>query len=174
MLLDTSKMRGRGSIVWPGSQRSGSPQSAEDDGWREFVRAHEVCYETGPLIVAHDGQRGPVGFEIALYARHPDGLAADPSGPASLDLRRGLSALAEHVWPVSVLAQEQVARIQPERARLLLRRENGWTPEVSVRVEIQARSATFQEPDGRLRGCLHALEQRLLEQGVHRGGWRAR
>jgi hypothetical protein len=146
--------------------------ATSEAGWRAFIQAHEVCFEAGPLNVPDAGRRRRAGFEIALYARHPRGLRADPTDRESANLRQGLADLADQAWQDSIATTGLVMRARFEHARLLLRREAGWVPELGVRLEIQPRHATFAEPDGPQRAGVRAFEQRLLALGVRRGAWR--
>jgi hypothetical protein len=133
-----------------------------------FVRDHEVCWESAPSVAWHDGRRIPVGYDLTLFARHPQGLAADPSSPESRALRRGLTRVIERVCRAQGGAL--TCRVRDDPARLVLRRENDWAPEVELHLELLHPQATFGEADDGQKQGLRALEARLRELGVE---WRA-
>ncbi len=132
--------------------------------WRRFVRAFDVCWESGPSLVQHDGRRVGVGYEITLTARHPDGLAADLDSHTSRSLRRELTGLALAVCPPA--ADGLVCAPRREPARLVLRRDSGWRPELEQHIDVLRREDTFDEAGEAARRCRSAIEQRLLALGV--------
>jgi hypothetical protein len=139
---------------------------------RRFVRAHEVCWESHPRVELRAGRRHLVGYDVRLFARHPRGLGADPAAPESRRLQEQLADVAAHVcppeWPTGLSV-----RFQPDPARLLLRPENEWVPEIAGCLTLQHSGATFGAADDAQKRCVHEIEARLAELGARPRTWRA-
>lgn len=174
MLWEDPQGRAARSVDWQARLAPLLTMPSDEAGLRAFIRAFEVCFDTAPLLLPQAGQRVPAGLELALYARPRRGLGTDPSSPESMGVRQGLIDLVQQAWPTWATARDLVIRAHPERARLLLRPENGWVPELGVRLELQQRTLTFGAPDAAQRACLREIEGRLLALGARRRSWRTR
>ncbi len=129
-----------------------------------FVHDHAVAFESLPRHEWRDGRRVAVGYDVTVFARHPLGLADDPSSPRNDAFRRGFDALLGAIVPP---ARDGLSCRQAEEPlRLVLRRENDWVPEVEARVEVRHAEATFDPTDDAQKACLREVEARLRRLGA--------
>lgn len=137
---------------------------------RRFVGDHEVCWETTPRVELHDGRRVSVGYDVALFARHPRGLGLDPDSVESLELHARLGELARRVCPAS-LPDGVACRFSSDPARVVLRRENGFVPEAEGHIDVLHAGATFAESDAAQKECVHEIETALVRLGAQPRSW---
>ncbi len=174
MLWDTSVER-RSAGAWSAAlaEVTNSGTDIADGALRAFIQAHEVVWETTPRAEWRAGRRVLVGYEISLFARHPRGFAADP-GDATCDaLRAALEGLARRVLPRPLPAGLACA-LTGDPARLALRPDGRFEPEVELRLEILHATATFAASDAAQKECLHEVESGLRALGARAGRWRRR
>jgi hypothetical protein len=171
-------------MLWDAQARPppSSPPSALPDGGpldtaalTAFAHDHALAWESAPRYEWRDGRRLPVGYDVAVFARHPLGLADDPSSARNAAFRRRFDEwLAAAVPPAR---DGLVCRRRDQPLRLVLRRENDWVPEIEARVEVRHAASTFEPSDEAEKRCLHEVEARLRRLGaqtpVHDDGRRA-
>jgi hypothetical protein len=134
---------------------------------RDFIREHEVCWET---IVHRDvGPRGiaPIGYDVVLRARCRQ-RGCDPAGTRALELYEALTTLARAVIPAEHRDDIHVAAFEPA---FHLRRQVDWQPEVQVVIEIRHDHDYFDAVDDDERSCVRQLEGALRSWGVQHEIW---
>ena len=135
--------------------------------WARWAREHRAVFQTVPLIELVRGERVQVGFSLTLYVAAP--MEASP-GPerhqAVRELWDELKDLAEAVAP----SEQRTARVDVEQAaRVVLRPENEFKPEVGLTFHVFPRGGTMAAVTTEDRERLGVVEKRLLAHGVKQG-----
>lgn len=134
---------------------------------QQWVREHQVTWETRSRRDAAQGQDGPAELELTLLGRYPGGHFPVGGDGYSLVYER-LQSIALHVLgPVP----EARYRLDPFDAAVHLRAEEGWTPEVELTFVVEL--TEHDPPDvGFRQRTLTRLESGLEQLGVQRKHWR--
>lgn len=132
---------------------------------RDFIRRHQVCWESHPITVMNRGNRVQVGFELELSAVEGEADASLAAGDLRLQqLFEGLRSLALQF--VADSSQEVRFEIHPDDHSL---RFDGYgLPEVVLKLHMIHREDYFRPIDSALLECLAETEQVLRDVGVQR------
>ena len=136
--------------------------------WASWARERRAAFQTVPLIEAVGrGERVQVGFSLTLYVAAPLESAPGPQRmEAVAKLWDELKALAEDVAP----EEQRTARVQLEQAaRVVLRPENEFKPEVGLTFNLFPRGGSMAAVTEEDRGRMTQVEKRLLAFGVKQG-----
>jgi len=132
--------------------------------WATWAREHRVAFQTVPLVEAVKAERVQVGFSLTLYVAAP--MESAPGAPrmeAVGKLWDELKLLAEDVAP----DEQRTARVQVEQAaRVVLRPENEFKPEVGLTFHLFPRGGSLAAVTEEDRARMAQLEKRLLAFGV--------
>jgi hypothetical protein len=141
--------------------------SRSEAEWGAWAREHRACFQNAPLIEVVKGERVQVGFSLTLYVAAPLEDAPGPQRGAAIGkLWDELKALAEDVAPL----EERTAKVQLEQAaRVVLRQENEFKPEVGLTFHLFPRGASPAGVSNVDRDRMTALEKRLVAFGVKSG-----
>jgi hypothetical protein len=135
--------------------------------WGAWAREHRAAFQTSPLVEHVTGERVQVGFSLTAYVAAP---MEQPPGPQRQAAVRGLwnelKDLADAVAP----PEERTARVEIEQAaRVVLRPENEFKPEVCLTFHLFPRAAALAPVTPEDRARMSQLEKRLLSFGVKQG-----
>jgi hypothetical protein len=133
--------------------------------WANWAREHRAAFQTVPLIEAVRGaERVQVGFSLTLYVAAPmESAAGAQRAEAVGKLWDELKLLAEDVAP----EEQRTARVQLEQAaRVVLRPENEFKPEVQLTFNLFPRGGSMAAVTAEDRERMNQVEKRLLALGV--------
>jgi hypothetical protein len=135
--------------------------------WASWAREHRAAFQTVPLVESVKGERVQLGFALTLYVAAPLESAPGPQRmEAVAKLWDELKALAEDVAP----EEQRVARVQLEQAaRVVLRPENEFKPEVGLTFNLFPRGGAMAAVTNEDRERMTRVEKRLLAFGVKQG-----
>lgn len=135
--------------------------------WASWAREHRAVFQTVPLIEVVRGQRVQVGFSLALYVAAPMERAPGAQRTEAVaKLWDELKLLAEDVAP----EEQRTARVQIEQAaRVVLRPENEFRPEVGLTFHLVPRGASLAAVAAEDRERMTTVEKRLIAFGVKQG-----
>jgi hypothetical protein len=135
--------------------------------WTTWAREHRAAFQTVPLIEQVRKERVQVGFSLTLYVAAPMEEAAGAERTAAVGrLWDELKDLAEAIAP----EDQRTARVQLEQAaRVVLRPENEFKPEVGLTFHLFPRGASLTAVTAEDRERMTRLEKRLLAFGVKHG-----
>jgi len=135
--------------------------------WASWAREHRAAFQTVPLVEAVKGERLQVGFALTLYVAAPmEGGPGPQRMEAVAKLWDELKALAEDVAP----EEQRTARVQLEQAaRVVLRPENEFKPEVGLTFNLFPRGGGMAAVTAEDRERMAKVEKRLLALGVKHG-----
>jgi hypothetical protein len=135
--------------------------------WVAWAKAKRAAFQVAPLLESVQGERLQVGFSITLYAAAPLEAAPGSERRAAIEkLRDEIQELADDVAP----PEQRTARVQLEQsARVVLRPENEFRPEVDLTLHLFPRGASGSAVGARDRERMSQLEKRLLAFGVKQG-----
>jgi hypothetical protein len=135
--------------------------------WAAWARQHRAAFQTVPLIEDVRGEKVQVGFSLTLYVAAPLENAPGPQrGEAVGRLWEELMALAEDIGP----EDQRTARVQVEQAaRVVLRPENEFRPEVGLTFHLFPGSRSMAAVTAEDRERVALVEKRLLAFGVKQG-----
>jgi hypothetical protein len=135
--------------------------------WASWAREHRAAFQTVPLVEAVKGERLQVGFALTLYVAAPmESAPGAQRTEAVAKLWDELKALAEDVAP----EEQRTARVQLEQAaRVVLRPENEFKPEVGLTFNLFPRGGSMAAVTNEDRERMTKLEKRLLAFGVKQG-----
>lgn len=141
-----------------------------DDRLREFVSAHEVCWEVSALreAVADHGVQS-TGLEFNLFARYeapPDG--GEPPQQL-LELHACAAEIARRV--LSNAAPQMLLDIEPPHVETHMRPETQWATEVEVRALLTPADPEMPPSQSALKALIAAVEREMAALGVHRKSW---
>lgn len=143
---------------------------------REFIRDHQVCWETRPITAILGDDPRQVGFELELRAVHgPSSHKPKPGCPECQRLFQELRKLAEAIFPhehrpsrYEIRPFDHSFHLDPSRG---FRPEVALRPEIVLRIEILDRKDYFQPDEACEISCLKEMEQSLKELGARKGRW---
>jgi hypothetical protein len=135
--------------------------------WATWAREHRAAFQTVPLVEVVRGERVQVGFSLNVYVAAP--MESTP-GPQRMEAVRKLwdelKLLAEDIAP----EDQRTARVQPEQsARVVLRPENEFKPEVGLTFHLFPRGGSLEAVTAEDRDRMSQVEKRLLALGVKQG-----
>jgi hypothetical protein len=135
--------------------------------WATWAREHRGAFQTVPLVEAVKGERVQVGFSLTLYVAAPMEASPGPERAAAVaKLWDELKALAEDIAP----EEQRTARVQVEQAaRVVLRPENEFKPEVQLTFNLFPRGGSMAAVTAEDRDRMNQVEKRLLAFGVKQG-----
>jgi len=136
--------------------------------WASWAREHRAAFQTVPLIEAVRGaERVQVGFSLTLYVAAPMESAPGAQRMEAVGkLWDELKLLAEDIAP----EEQRTARVQVEQAaRVVLRPENEFKPEVGLTFNLFPRGGSLAAVTEEDRNRMGRLEKRLLAFGVKQG-----
>ena len=135
--------------------------------WASWSREHRAAFQTVPLIEVVKGERVQVGFALTLYVAAPmESAPGAQRTEAVAKLWDELKALAEDVAPEG----QRVARVQLDQsARVVLRPENEFKPEVGLTFNLFPRGGSMAAVTAGDRERMNQLEKSLLAYGVKQG-----
>jgi hypothetical protein len=136
--------------------------------WASWAREHRAAFQTVPLVEAvPGGERVQVGFSLTLYVAAPMESAPGPQRMEAVGkLWDELKLLAEDIAPEA----ERTARVQIEQAaRVVLRPENEFKPEVGLTFNLFPRGGGMAAVTAADRDRMGQVEKRLLAFGVKQG-----
>jgi hypothetical protein len=135
--------------------------------WGAWAREHLAAFQTVPLIEAVRGERVQVGFSLTLYVAAPLESAPGPQRMEAVGkLWDELKLLAEDIAP----EEQRTARVQLEQAaRVVLRPENEFKPEVGLTFHLFPRGGSMAAVTDQDRERVTQVERRLLAFGVKQG-----
>jgi hypothetical protein len=124
----------------------------------------------GPRVEIHGERRAQVGYDLSLYASHPNALGGDPGSRASRRCHGVLQEIAAAVIPKE--PRPMWYELAPFDSSLCLRPETRWTPEIELDVAILQRDG-FNELDAGERRCAAEIQKELARLGVRHVAWPA-
>jgi hypothetical protein len=134
--------------------------------WAAWAREHRTAFQTVPLIEVVKGERLQVGFSLTLYVAAPMDTAPGPRQAEIGALWDELKRLADDVAP----PEQRTAKVQVEQAaRVVLRPENEFKPEVGLTFHLFPRGGTMAAVTEADRERMAQVEKRLLAFGVKQG-----
>jgi hypothetical protein len=141
--------------------------SRSEAEWGAWAREHRACFQNAAMTEAVKGERVQVGFSLTLYVAAP---LESTSGPDRMQavgkLWDELKELAADVAP----PEERTALVQLEQAaRVVLRPENEFKPEVGLTFNVFPRASGLAGVTNADRERMAAIEKRLLALGVKQG-----
>ena len=135
--------------------------------WAGWAREHRACYQVAPVIEDVGGDKVQVGFSVTVYAAAP--MENAPGAQRMEAVRKlwdELKRLAEEVAP----EEQRTARVQVEQsARVVLRPENEFKPEVHLTFHLFPRGSSMAAVTPQDRDRMAQLEKRLVAFGVKQG-----
>ncbi len=141
------------------------PTDAETQQW---ARENKASWELTPLVEMHQGRRVQVGFELALYARVPDGVAPDEEAPNEALWSR-LNEIAESL--PAALGESSRIEVEPFEPADRFRPETNFAPEVMLKARLVHASDYFTPVDDADRRGVKPLEDRLSGLGLRQRSW---
>jgi len=135
--------------------------------WAIWAREHRAAFQTVPLIEQVRTERVQVGFSLTLYVATPmESAAGAQRAEAVGKLWDELKLLAEDIAP----EEQRTARVQLEQAaRVVLRPENEFRPEVGLTFHLFPRGGSMAAVTPEDRERMAKVEKRLLAFGVKQG-----
>ena len=135
--------------------------------WAIWAREHRAAFQTVPLIEQVRTERVQVGFSLTLYVATPmESAAGAQRAEAVGKLWDELKLLAEDIAP----EEQRTARVQLEQAaRVVLRPENEFRPEVGLTFHLFPRGGSMAAVTPEDRERMTKVEKRLLAFGVKQG-----
>jgi hypothetical protein len=135
--------------------------------WAGWAREHRACFQVAPVIEDVRGDKVQVGFSVTFYVAAP--VENAPGAQRMEAVRRlwdELKLLAEDIAP----EEQRTARVQVEQsARVVLRPENEFKPEVNLTFHLFPRGSSMAAVTQQDRDRMSQLEKRLLAFGVKQG-----
>ena len=138
--------------------------------WQEWARLHKACWEIGPLVDMHEGQKLQVGYEFNLFAQFPPEVKGpEARRQAFPEIHARIKELCEQVFP----SEASVARFElaPIETSVKLRPETEFAVELQRTVRVFHKQEYFQGVAGDSRQRLAPLEDRLKAFGLKPGSW---
>jgi hypothetical protein len=135
--------------------------------WAGWAREHRACFQTAPIVEYVRGSNVQVGFSVTLYVAAPLESKAGPGREqAVVKLWDELKLLAQDVAP----EEQRTVRVQVEQsARVVLRPENEFRPEVNLTFHLFPRGLSMESVTPADRERMAQLEKRLHAFGVKPG-----
>jgi hypothetical protein len=135
--------------------------------WAGWAREHRACFQTAPIVEYVRGGNVQVGFSVTVYVAAPLESKAGPEREqAVVKLWDELKLLADDVAP----PEQRTARVQVEQsARVVMRPENEFKPEVNLTFHLFPRGLSMEAVTQADRDRMVQLEKRLHAFGVKQG-----
>ncbi len=135
--------------------------------WAGWSREHRACFQAAAIIEDVRGERVQVGFSVTVYVAAPLESKAGPQREQAVaKLWDELMLLGNDVAP----PEQRTARVQVEQsARVVLRPENEFKPEVSLTFHLFPRGLSMAAVTQADRDRMAQLEKRLHAFGVKQG-----
>jgi hypothetical protein len=135
--------------------------------WASWAREHRACYQVAPIVEYVRGNNVQVGFSVTVYVAAPLESKAGPQREQAVArLWDELKLLAQDVAP----EEQRTARVQVEQsARVVLRPENEFKPEVHLTFHLFPRGLSMEAVTQADRDRMAQLEKRLQAFGVKQG-----
>ena len=137
---------------------------------QDWIRAHRVTWERQPHYELAGPKRVHVGYDVRLFARHPQPLHDDPGCAECVRIHRTLCDVASAALPET--GPTTGVSIEPFHPMFALRPESDWAPEVEVAVEVFQPGAVAPS-DSDEDACVRRMEDELRRLGVQPRTWRA-
>ena len=136
---------------------------------RTWVQEHRVSWEISAWQELVEHSPLSVGFELRLFARHPDGRLADPGCDECVALYEKLRAIALFALP----KEQRPTRydIAPYDASLHLRPESHWQGEVQLAMHIVHRLEYASAVNDCEKRCASEIQESLRGLGVQPKSW---
>jgi hypothetical protein len=133
-------------------------------GLAAMARSRHVHFDVEPEIVVRGSERVKVGFQVHLWAIHPNGARAHPGCPKCWSLVEDLRRIAEEVVP----AAERPSRTElgPFRPALYESRVVAGSDEVCVTIRLIHRDGYDRPIDACQERCLKEIRARLRVLGI--------
>lgn len=141
----------------------------EPDDLGAWIEEHRVCWELSPRFEVHEHRKIRVGFDLTLFARHPESWTDDPGCEQCFRHWETLKTIALAVLPRG--AHPSRCEFSPFDASFHLRPETHWEPEVELSVAILHRDATFEDVDEDQRKVAAEIEEGLKRLGARPRVW---
>ena len=147
---------------------------AVEDTLRLWVGEHKVCWEIGPFVELDQHpnkapERVQVGFELHLFARHSEGVKADPGCHECTGLFERLRALAEFTLPKENRPTHY--EIAPFDGSFHLRPESEWVSEVQLTLRLVHERGYLEPVDDCEKRCAEEIQKALRGLGVQPKIW---
>jgi hypothetical protein len=135
--------------------------------WASWAREHRACFQTAPMIEDVRGEKVQVGFSLSMYVAAPlESAPGAQRAEAVAKLWDELKLLAADLAP----EEQRTARVQVEQsARVVLRPENEFKPEVGLTFHLFPRGLSMAAVTQEDRERMSQLEKRLHAFGVKQG-----
>jgi hypothetical protein len=133
-----------------------------------WITEHRVCWELSPRVEVHEHKKIQVGYDLTLFARHPESWKDEPGCQHCLQHYETLKEIALQALPQTHASRCEFA---PFDASFHLRPEANWEPEVQLDVAILHRDSTFADVDEDERTLAAAIEQGLKRLGAKPKAW---
>ncbi len=132
--------------------------------WCAWARERQAAFESVPLTEQLQGERVQVGFSLTLYVAAP---MEAPAGPGRTEaIRRLWVELNEFAQAVAPEDQRTVRVDVEQAARVVLRPENDFEPQVGLTFHLFPRGVALSAIDDEDQRRMTELKQRLLGFGV--------
>lgn len=135
---------------------------------REWIRDHQVTWELQSHYEYTGQQKVHAGFDLALFARHPEPLQDDPGCPECLRIHQALRDVVAIALPAS--RPTGGFSISPFVPVLAMRAESNWKPEVELDVAVY-QPGGVEPSDADEAECVHAMEDELRRLGAQPRSW---
>ena len=139
--------------------------SGEGSEVAAWARAHEACYELGPLVEMVKGRKVQVGFTLGLFARLPLGTGPGPAREAAArDVWEKLREIGQQLAP----REGTRARVEVDgpRAVAVFQPAGQMRPEVAFTARIVHGDDYFKEATEGEEERLRSVAGRLAELGL--------
>ena len=135
---------------------------------REWVRSHHVTWERQPHFELAGGRKVQVGYDVTLFALHPQPLHDCPGCNECLRIHQSLRDVA--TTALRDLRPNGGLAIGPSAPAFAMRAESDWAPEVELDVEVY-QQGPVTESDADEAACIQAMEDELRRLGVRPNRW---
>jgi hypothetical protein len=158
-----------------GDSRHGTPLAAFHSGGRlgrpvsASDQDHQVTWELRPHYELHGHSKVRVGYDLALFARHPLPLGDDPGCAECARIHGTLQDVAVAALPEA--SHHSRVSFSPFVAAFRMRPESKWAAEIELVVEI-SHPGTVVPADVDEERYVHEMEERLEELGAQHKTWR--
>ncbi len=135
--------------------------------WARWAREHRACFQVAPIVEDVQGDKVQVGFSVTVsVAARLESKAGPQRQQAVGKLWDELKLLADDVAP----PEQRTARVQVEQsARVVLRPENEYKPEVNLTFHVSPRGLSMEAVTQAGRDRMAQPEKHLHAFGVKQG-----
>ncbi|HVO12763.1 MAG TPA: hypothetical protein VMX54_18605 [Vicinamibacteria bacterium] len=132
--------------------------------WCTWARERRAAFEAVPLTEQLQAERVQVGFSLTLYVAAP--MEAPAGAERAEAIRRLWGELSEFAQAVAP-EDQRTARVDVEQAaRVVLRPENDFEPQVGLTFHLFPRAAALSAIDDEDQRRMTELKRRLLAFGL--------